>query len=189
MEKRRLLFILLAGVLWMNCLAACRPTDKKDRKGKAEIAVCNDWIHPDKVAYQELGRKLTDILINAKTVNVYSLALKEKVNADDYVVDSHFVRDSLLCKLTKDQATVLAYNLISNGANYHNDSTLIVMSPYYPIIEFEYIKKKEKAHLIISLSDYSWAIKYDDKILFRYNYASGTFIKRFCEYFLNDKKN
>lgn len=180
------MFILIVSMLWMNCFAACGPANNKGNK--SNVAVCNDWIHPDKVAYKELGRKLTDILINAKTINVYSLVPKEKINSDDFEVDAHFVRDSLLCKLTKEQATVLAYNLISNGANYHKDSTLIVMSPYCPIIEFEYVKKKEKAHLIISLSDYSWAVKYDDKILFRYNYASGTFIKRFCEYFINNKE-
>lgn len=188
MRKSRYIFILIVNMLWMNGFAACSPASKKDTKAKENVAVCNDWIHPDKVAYKELGRKLTDILINAKTINVYSLVPKEKINSDDFEVDAHFVRDSLLCKLTKEQATVLAYNLISNGANYHNDSTLIVLSPYYPIIEFEYVKKKEIAHVIISLSNYSWSIKYDDKVLFRYNYAGGTFIKRFCEYFLNEKK-
>ena len=190
MRKYRYIFILIANMLWMNCFAACAPTAKKGAKAKqkTEIAVCNDWIHPDKIAYRELGQKLTDILINAKRINVYSLTPKEKLNSDDYEVDAHFVRDSLLCRLSKVQATVLAYNLISNGANYHKDSTLIIMSPYYPVLEFEYIKKKETAHVIISLSDYSWSIKYDGKVLFRYNYASGTFIRRFCEYFLNKEK-
>lgn len=188
MKRHRLFFILIASMLWMNCFAACNSSAKKVNKAKVGTVVCNDWIHPDKVAYQELGQKLTDILINAKTINVYTLVPKEKINSDDYEVDANFVRDSLLCKLTKEQATVLAYNLISNGANYHKDSSLIVMSPYYPILEFEYVKKKETAHVIISPSNYSWSIKYDDKILFRYNYASGAFIKRFCEYFINKKK-
>ena len=188
MKRHRLIFILIASTLWMNCFAACKSGAKKVNNAKVETVVCNDWIHPDKVAYQELGQKLTDILINAKTINVYTLVPKEKINSDDYEVDANFVRDSLLCKLTKEQATVLAYNLISNGANYHKDSSLIVMSPYYPILEFEYVKKKEAAHVIISPSNYSWSIKYEDKILFRYNYASGAFIKRFCEYFINKEK-
>ena len=188
MKRPRFIFILIASMLWMNCFAACKSGAKKDNVAKIEKVVCNDWIHPDKVAYQELGHKLTDILINAKTINVYTLVPKEKINSDDYEVDANFVRESLLCKLTKEQATVLAYNLISNGSNYHKDSSLIVMSPYYPILEFEYVKKKETAHVIISPSNYSWSIKYDDKILFRYNYASGAFIKRFCEYFINKDK-
>ncbi len=190
MKHSKLAVFLVAQMLWGNCFAACSHSPETNpQKAKAERPVCNDWIHPDQTAYQALGKRLTDVLINAKSVKVYSLTPKEQLNPDDYEVDAHFVRDSLLGTLTKEQATVLAYNLISNGANYHKDSTLIVMSPYYPIIEFEYIKKKEVAHIIISLSNYTWAVKFDDKIQFKYNYASGAFIKRFCEYFINENKN
>ena len=186
MRHSRFVILLIAQLLWVNCFAACSPGSKDNTaKPKAEKPVCNEWIHPDNVAYKALGRHLTDILINAKTIKVYSLAPKEQLNPDDYEVDAHFVRDSLLGILTKEQAIVLDYNLISNGANYAKDTSLIVMSPYYPVIEFEFTKKKEVAHVIVSLSDYTWAVKYDDKIQFKYNYASGTFIKRFCDYFLN----
>ncbi len=186
MRHSRLLILLIAQLLWVNCLAACGPVSKDNTaKPKVEKPVCNEWIHPDNVAYKALGRHLTDILINAKSVKVYSLVPKEQLNPDDYEVDAHFVRDSLLGTLTKEQALVLDYNLISNGANYTKDSSLIVMSPYYPMIEFEFTKKKEVVHVIVSFSDYTWAVKYDDKIQFKYNYASGTFIKRFCDYFLN----
>lgn len=179
-------------MLWSFSLTACSSTpanSNKKSKQTSEKPVCNDWIHPDEVAYKNLGRHLTDILINAKTIKVYSLCPKEKLTPDDYEVDAHFVRDSLLGTLTKEQAVVLAYNLISNGANYHKDSSLIVMSPYYPILEFEYAKKKDVAHVIISLSDFTWTLKYDDKEQFHYNYASGTFIQRFCNYFLKKRKN
>lgn len=186
MKKERIFLGLTILMLWSNCLAACTP-QKGNTKANTEKAVCNDWIHPDPTAYQILGRRLTDVLINAKSVNVYSLIPKETVNSDDYEVEPHFVREAMLGSLTKEQATVLRYMLVSNGANYHNDSTLIVMSPYYPVIEFEFVKKKETAHVIISLSNYTWTVKFDDKIQFKYNYASGTFIKRFCDYFLNDK--
>ena len=190
MKHSRFLLLFIAQMLYVNSFSACTSTPKSEiTKVKTEQPVCNNWIHPDQVAYQALGRHLTDVLINAKTIKVYSLIPKEQLNPDDYEVDAHFVRDSLLGTLTKEQATVLAYNLISNGANYHKDSTLIVMSPYYPVIEFEFTKKKEVAHIIISLSNYSWAVKFDDKIQFKYNYASGTFIKRFCDYFLNENKN
>jgi hypothetical protein len=189
MRIRKFFLILTVNLLWIDCLASCCPSNKTTANKKAQHTTCNDWIHPDPKAYEELGARLTDVLINAKTINVYSLTPKEKINSDDYELDANFVRDKWLCKLTKGQATVLAYNLISNGANYHKDSTLIIMSPYYPIIEFEFIKKKEVAHVIISLSNYTWAIKYDDKIMFKYNYASGTFTKRFCDYFLNKQKD
>lgn len=189
MKHSRFLVLLVVQMLWVNSLSACSSFPGCNTpKTKSKQPVCNDWIHPDQVAYNTLGRSLTDVLINAKTIKVYSLTPKEQLNPDDYEVDAHFVRDSLLGTLTKEQATVLAYNLISNGANYHKDSSLIVMSPYYPVIEFEFTKKKNVAHIIISLSDYTWAVKYDDKIQFKYNYVSGTFVKRFCEYFLNENK-
>lgn len=192
MKHSRLVFFLIIQMLWVNCFASCISASKKNvsvSKEKTEQPVCNDWIHPDKVAYQALGRRLTDVLINAKTIKVYSLTPKEQINPDDIELDAHFVRDSLLGTLTKEQATVLAYNLISNGANYHKDTTLIVMSPYCPVIEFEFKKKKEVAHILVSFSNYTWTVKFDDKIQFNYNYASGTFIKRFCDYFLNENKN
>lgn len=190
MKHSRFLVLLIVQMLWVNCLSACSSSPGNNTpRTKSEQPVCNDWIHPDQVAYRALGRSLTDVLINAKTIKVYSLVPKEQLNPDDYEVDAHFVRDSLLGTLTKEQATVLAYNLISNGANYHKDSTLIVMSPYYPVIEFEFTKKKSVAHVIVSLSNYTWAVKYDDKIQFKYNYASGAFVKRFCDYFLNENKN
>ena len=190
MRHSRFLFLLIAQMLWVNCFAACGSDTKSNAtKTKAEQPVCNEWIHPDDVAYRALGRHLTDVLINAKTIKVYSLTPKEQLNPDDYAVEAHFVRDSFLGTLSKEQAIVLAYNLISNGANYQKDTSLIVMSPYYPIIEFEFTKKKEVAHIIVSLSNYTWAVKYDDKIQFKYNYASGTFIKGFCDYFLNQTQN
>lgn len=188
MKKQRIVCMLAVLLLCGNCLAACTSHLRNDgvSKTKEGKSVCEDWIHPDSVAYQTLGKRLTDVLINAKSVKVYSLVFKEAINSDDYEVEPHFIRDSLLGSLTKDQAVVLKYMLVSNGANYHKDSTFIVMSPYYPVIEFEFIKKKEVAHVIISLSNYTWTVKFDDKIQFKYNYASGTFIKRFCDYFLKD---
>lgn len=58
--------------------------------------------------------------------------------------------------------------------------------PYYSNFEFEYKEAVDKDAIVIS--NYSWSIKYDDKILFRYNYVNGAFIKRFCEYFINKEK-
>ena len=189
-NKLNVLFLTAMTILCVNYATACgiaKDTDTKNKSTK-EAPVCNKWIHPDKTAYRILGRKLTDILINAKQVRVFPLTPKETITPDDYEVEPHFVRDSLLGTLTREQAVVLKYNLVSNGANYHNDSTYITMSPYYPIIEFECTKKKEVAHIIISPSTFTWAVKYDDRILFKYNYANGTFVKRFCNYFLQEKQ-
>lgn len=184
MKKSNLSKLVFAALLCFITTSACAQP-----KANQKISpVCNDWIHPDSVAYQTLGRTLTDVLINANKVNVYSLFPKENLTPDDFEVDNHFIRKSFLGTLTKDQATVLKYMLISNGANYHKDTSLIIMSPYTPVVEFEFIKKKQSAHVIISLIDYSWKIKYDDKEIFRYNFANGTFIGRFCKYFLNKQQ-
>ena len=192
MAMKRFFTMVLTLTMCSACMFACNPTANEandGQQGSPDEPVCDEWIHPDKHAYEILGRRLTDVLINAKSVNVYSLYPKENINSDDYELDAHFVRKEKLGTLSKEQAIVLKYTLISNGANYHNDSTFIVMSPYCPVIEFEFVKKKEVAHLIISFSDFSWAIKYDDKMQFRYNYASGTFLKRFCAYFLKEENN
>ena len=188
MKSMKFLLLCITQMLCVNCIAACSASNLKD-VAENQPPICNSFIHPDSIAYQNLGRRLTDVLINAKNIKVYTLTPKEKLNPDDYEVDAHFIRDSLLGTLTNEQATVLKYNLISNGANYYKDTTLIVMSPYYPMLEFEFTKKKEVAHLIVSLSDFSWVVKFDDKRLFKYNYANGTFIRRFCEYFINEDKN
>lgn len=185
MKKKRFVLVFMASFLCLCGMAAC--DFFSERKAK-EIPVCNDWIHPDSIAYRILGKRLTDVLINAKTVNVYSLNYKDTVNSDDVEIEPHFVRESLLGTLTRDQATVLKYTLIANGANYHRDSTFIVMSPYCPVIEFEFARKKEIAHVIVSLSNYTWTVKYDGKLQFNYNYASGTFVKRFCDYFFKKEK-
>lgn len=185
--KKNITLVVATMLLWtVYGVVACGSSSKG--KEKDEKPVCDEWIHPDSTAYENLGRRLTDVLINAKTINAYSLVAKEKVNPDDYEVLPSFVREASLGKLTKDQATVLKYMLVSNGANYYNDSSFIVMSPFYPVIEFEFAKQKETAHIVVSFSDYTWAVKYDDKIQFKYNYASGIFLKRFCGYFLNQNK-
>lgn len=182
------LLIVVSALLCAGAAAACT-IGPKNKKAKEEQPVCDDWIHPDETAYKILGRRLTDILINARQVKVYALAAKDTVNPDDYEVEPHFVRDTLLGKLTAEQAVVLRYNLVSNGANYHRDSTYAIMAPYCPAIEFEFTQKKEVAHIIISPSTFTWAVKYDDKILFKYNYANGTFIRRFCEYFMKKEQS
>jgi len=188
--KLKSIMIVMAALVYANCcLAACAPKGKKtETRQSVEKPVCSEWIHPDSIAYSNLGKRLTDVLINASKVRVYSLRPKEKVTADDVEIEPHFVRDTQLATLTKEQAVVLKYSLISCGANYHNDTTSIPLAPYYPIIEFEFTKKKEVAHVFVSLSDFKWGINYDGKTQFKYNYGDGTFVHRFCDYFLSKKK-
>lgn len=181
-------FIIAMALVYANCcLAACSAKGDGARQS-AEKPICAEWIHPDSVAFSNLGKRLADVLINANKVRVYALRPKEKVTADDVEIEPHFVRDTLLATLTKEQAVVLKYSLISCGANYHNDSLNIPLAPYYPIIEFEFTKKKDVAHVFVSMSDFKWGVNYDGKRQFKYNYGDGTFVHRFCNYFLSMKK-
>ena len=190
MKTTRFVLIVMAVLAWVNCLGACTcsGTSGKDNK-VVEKPVCAEWLHPDSIAYSKLGRRLSDVLMNAKSVKVYSLVPKENINSDDVEIEPHFVRDSLLGVLTKEQAVILKYALFSCGANYFNDSTLVPMTPYCPVIEFEFTKKKDTAHVFISLSDFKWGIKFDGKSQFKYNYADGVYLHRLCNYFLQKQKS
>lgn len=180
--------IIVMALVYANCcLAACSAKGDGARQS-AEKPICAEWIHPDSVAFSNLGKRLADVLINANKVRVYALRPKEKVTADDVEIEPHFVRDTLLAALTKEQAVVLKYSLISCGANYFNDTTLVPMSPYCPEIEFEFTKKKEVAHVFVSLVDGQWGIRYDGKRQFKFNYRDGILLHRFCRFFL-EKKN
>lgn len=183
MKTTRLVLVIMAIATWVNCFGACTGTPKEGKKVD-EKPVCAEWLQPDSIAYSKLGRRLSDVLMNAKSVKVYSLVPKENINSDDVEIEPHFVRDSLLGTLTKEQAVILKYALFSCGANYFNDSTFIPMTPYCPVIEFEFTKKKEKAHVFISLSDFKWGVKFDGKSQFKYNYSDGVYLHRLCNYFL-----
>ena len=59
------------------------------------------------------------------------------------------------------------------------------MSPYMPILEFEFANKKEKAHVVISLSDMTWTVFYDDKKQFNFTYANEELLAQFCNYYVS----
>lgn len=178
---------MAAMVCANSSFATITPKEKK-QKNAVEKPLYPEWLKPDSVAYSNLGRHLSNILINATKVRAYSLLPKEKITLDDVEIESHFVRDTLLYELNKDQMIVLKYSLISCGANYHTDSAFIPLLPYCPVIEFEFINKKEVAHVFISLSDFKWGLRYDGKTQFKFNYGDGIFVHRFCDYFLSMNK-
>lgn len=142
---------------------------------------------PDTTAYQTLGKSLSDVLFSPTKVNVYSLKLKERVGKDDVEVENHVVRDSLITSLNDEEIAILQFILLADGDNYKNDSN-IVRSPYVPVIEFEFVKKKVTAQVIISLSDRTWTVWYDDRKEFNYNYAYKEGVKRFCSKLLEQNK-
>lgn len=141
----------------------------------------------DSAVYGNLGKTLYDLLSSPQKVSCYLLMGKEHITPDDVVVEAPFVRDTLLVdKMSNEDVAVLQYLLPFDSENYKND-TIIVRSPYLPMIEFSFIKKKAEAHLLVSLSDGTWTLVYDDKIQQHWNYADKRQIARFCKRFFKVK--
>lgn len=142
---------------------------------------------PDSLIATQLGTTLSDILLNPTTITLYSVKGKEETNKDDYVLEPHYVRDSLLGVLSADLAAIFEFILISDENNYVTDS-VVVRSPYMPQLEFEFSKKKQVAHVLLSTSDFSWTVVYDGKKQFNYNYKDNGTIERFCEMIMKKQK-
>lgn len=174
----------LTLVLMLMCtlagLASCNA--KTIKKG---TAMSKNISYPGDTAKVKLGESLSDVLYAPTKVNVYRLKVKERVGKDDVEVDDHVVRDKLLAVLSSEETAILQYVLLSDEDSYALDS-IMVRSPFMPIIEFEFVKKKVTAQVVVSLLDRSWTVWYDDKRQFHFNYSNKKQVERFCRYFLND---
>ena len=177
-------FILVLGIALCLGVSACAWSPKK---GKVEKTICAEWLMPDSAAYNKLGKRLATILFSPQSVKCYHLLGKENVEKGEFSVEQNFVRDTLLATFSSEEIAVLQYLLLKQAENYESDSVR-VMSPYIPILEFEFIKKKEKAHVIISLSDMTWTVVYDDKRQFNYNYTNEELISQFCDFYIKKYK-
>ena len=182
--KPRLLILL---VMLMNLsLSACAG---EPQKKSSEKPLCAAWLTPDTAAYNKLGKRLSKVLYQPSRVKVYHLVGKEEIGKDEVEIEKNFVRDTLLCDLKNEEIAVLQFSLFSSSKSYLNDS-IAVMSPYIPQLEFEFTsKKKEVAHVIISLSDMTWSVIYDDKKQFNFNYDNNELISRLCRYYMSNYKS
>lgn len=158
------------------------------------FAYCNgaNWkavkysIQPDSCVHSNLGKTMSEILFNPSKVTCYTIKGKSTVEKEDYELEPHYVRDSLIAKLSVSQINMLQLNLLSDEENYKEDS-IKVRSPYVPCIEFCFEKKKKNpVHVIVSLSDFSWTIVYDDKKQGNWNYADKRLMERYCKMILGD---
>lgn len=174
MKNKYCLILLMALFIGMTSCNA-----KKNMK--------EDFVKPDSTVYKLLGKRLTEILFSPSKVYCYTLMGKDTIARNDVVIEGSFVRDSFIEKLDDGQISILQYLLLSNEENYRNDS-LVIRSPYIPILEFEFIKKKDSAHVIISLQDRTWSVVYDDKTQFNWNFANKKLIQRYCSYYLNKRE-
>lgn len=174
--KQKVFLICLVGLIGLSSCMAKEPKMSKADGGEAADV--------DSVVYKNLGKSLYELLSSPQRVSCYFLKAKENIKAEDIVIEKPFVRDTLLVgKISKEDIAILQYLLPMDRENYQNDS-VIVKSPYLPVIEFLFTKKKAEAHVLVSLSDFTWTVVYDDKIQLHCNYADKKQIRRFCNKFL-----
>lgn len=168
--------MLALAVVLLSAITSCSGKDNKVSKN-----LYPEWILPDSAAYDILGKTLTNILFAPKYVKCYAIEWQDSVNGSQ--IEPHFMSGQLIKKLSKEEVAVIQYSLLSNSNNYVSDS-IVVMSPYVPCLNFEFTgKKKEKANIVVSLSDFTWTIIFDDKKQFNFNYHSQDF-ERLCKYYL-----
>ena len=177
--------IILIGVAICYGLTACALGPKK---AKMEKPLCAEWLMPDSLAYHKLGKRLASILFAPQSVRCFHLIGKEKIEDGEIQIEENFVRDTLLSSFRPNEIAVLQYALLKPAKSYETDS-IKVMSPYIPVLEFEFSKKNEKAHVVISLSDMTWTVYYDDKRQFHYNYANEELIYEFCKFYIRKYKS
>lgn len=179
MKQKILLFaIVLMSFNFVACVDTANGKTSRDM-----------WLRPDSTISQQLGASLTNVLFSPKKVTCYHLIRKKDITDKDVQPIKGYVRDSLLTVFTDKQTAVLQYLLLTNNKSYSED-IISIEAPYVPVIEFEFAdKKKRVASVIISLSDRSWTIMYDEKEQFNYNYADARLLDRFCNLFLEGYYN
>lgn len=137
---------------------------------------------PDSTIIKILGDTISDVIFNAKKVSVYKLQKVFDTVAVKLGDCEDFARDSFLTVLKPETFGILDFVLLSDTANYKTDS-MLVRTQYYPLLEFEFQKKKEIVKIRISTTDYSWSIIKDNKRRYRFNYKDQYAINRFCKTF------
>lgn len=163
--------------------SAC--THAATKEVKAEKG--SNWIQPDSTVKAILGNHLTSVLFSPSKVCCYFHKGVEKVSHDDFSIEEGYVRDTLLSRLSIEQIAFLQYALLRAERNYSLDS-IPIRSPYMPVLEFRFVKKKEEAYVMVSPIDFTWTLYYDGKQQMHWNYADKQLLSEFFEYFLSKKK-
>ena len=170
-------FLVIMSLLCSASMASCSPKLEKTAKYA---------IQPDSSVYYTLGKTMSEVLFSPTKVTCYIIQGKATVAEEDIELEPHYVRDSLVAKLNASQISLLQFNLLADEENYKEDS-MKVRSPYVPCVEFCFEKKKmEPVHVIVSLSDFSWTVVFDDKRQFNWNYEDKRLMERYCKMILGE---
>lgn len=161
------------------CGAGCMAKGKgSDSKPKAK-PICAEWLMPDSTVYQRLGRNLASVLFAPQSVKCYAIEYQDSVAPVQ--LEPYFAQGKLIAKLNREQTAILQYALLGDSLNYKRND-IAVTAPYVPALDFEFSRKGQVAHVVISLNDFTWSVLYDDKKQFNFNFNSPTFFK-FAEFF------
>ena len=137
-------------------------------------------ITPDSTIKKNIGDTVTDVLFSPKTVTLYQSKNRKKKNDKEVEIANGFVRDTLIRILKPEQTAILQFLLLSDSQNYKIDSVKI-KSPYVPLYEFVFVKKKETVQILVSFSDNYWEIRGNNKTICKYNYVCKDQLGRFID--------
>lgn len=144
-----------------------------------------EWMLTDSTLVKQIGDSLKQVLFEPDTVKCYHISYKEKLKDKDVEVVKGYVRDSLVTILSVSQTSVLQFILLSDAANYSNNS-ILVQSPYLPTLEFVFGKKNyEPVSVVISTLDRSWQIVWRGKQIHTHNIGNNNQVERFTNHFMN----
>lgn len=145
----------------------------------------SNWMLTDSALVEQIGDSLKQVLFTPDIVKCYHISYKDKIREKDIEVVKDYVRDSLITNLNSSQLSVMQYVFISNPAN-NIDDTILVQSPYFPTLEFEFTKKDYNSiSIVISILDRSWRMMSMGKEVHAHNIADVKQVERFCNYFMN----
>lgn len=164
------LCILFAGVGLMACAQSYPKKSPVKNIGAT-------FLTSDSTIVAELGDSIVDVLLAPSKVNVYLLEPKGEPAAADHEVEPHFIRGQFVGSLDKKFVDVVNYILVTDPRNYLNDST-VVQTVYIPVVELEYVKKKNSVSVVISPNDGTWSVVKNKKCLINRNYKNRELINR-----------
>lgn len=132
----------------------------------------------DSLITQFIGDTVSNILFNPTKVTLYFTKNRKKKNEEEIEIADGFIRDTLVKKLKPEELSILQFILLSDTLNYHKNSVQI-KSPYMPLYEFVFTKKKKSVQVLISFSDNYWEIKRNNITVCKYNFVCREQLQRF----------